>query len=56
MYYVPVDIIITPPAGDTVSDLDYNIQILNDENQIPREMPGNFEIEYQYNDGNRQWH
>lgn len=55
-YADAIDIIITPPDLALVSDtedLDDDIQILNDENQIPREVAGNFEIEYQFNDENR---
>lgn len=51
-----VDIIITPPdAVDDVSDneeLDENVQLLRDEHVLPREIAGQFEIEYVYEDGN----
>lgn len=51
-----IDIIIRPPEDvDNVSDveeIDDNVQILNDENIMPREMAGQFEVEYLYDDGN----
>lgn len=51
-----VDIIITPPdVVDSVSDteeLDDNVQLLDDEPGLPREIVGQFELQCTYNDGN----
>lgn len=51
-----IDIVITPPdLIDDVSDLeeiDDNIQIVNDDNKLPNELAGQFEIEFNYDDGN----
>ncbi|KAL7725123.1 hypothetical protein ACLKA6_000436 [Drosophila palustris] len=50
------DIIITPPdVIDALSDneeLDYNVQLLRDEVELPLEIAGQFEVECVYDDQN----
>lgn len=52
-----INFVITPPDKvDEISDnedIDDNLQILYDKTQFPNEMPGQFEIQYKYNDDNK---
>lgn len=51
-----INFVITPPDKvDNISDnedIDDNLPILHDKTQFPNEMPGQFEIEYIYDDNN----